>query len=102
MRQAVHTVEAVRKWSVNANPGDSIIYHTGNLFMDIELAKSSKRTADVERMSSVRDLVYGMSQSGLLHLTQQMVAPGGLGKLPEHRIRTFLYIATRSSMRRPG
>ena len=86
--QIANSAMEVRKWSVNARPGDAIVYYIGNLYMDTEIAVSAKQTEKAERLSKLRDLLYTMYKSGLVHLVQKVQMHG--------TVRTFQYIAVRA------
>ena len=87
-------VTEIRKWSVNAKPGDVVQYHIGNLGMDIATLglKPRENQAKLAEMTTMREFVFGMYKSGLVHPLQRMLTIG--------RVRGFQYLAFRSRMGR--
>ena len=53
------------QWIADADPGDTIEYHAGFLFLD--------RTRGVESIRVLADTVYDLQMRGLIELTQRRI-----------------------------
>ena len=74
-RRRKEAVAPLEKWLAEAKPGDAIEYHRGHLYIDRMRTGDSLKRDVVERAGVVGDLMLGLSDDGLVLLTQKRHGP---------------------------
>lgn len=74
-RRRKEAVAPFEKWLATAKPGEAIEYHRGHLYIDRMRTGDSLKRHIVERAGAIGDHMLGLSEDGLVLLTQKRHGP---------------------------